>query len=661
MNDRHPSGDPYPPAPAPDADYASYPSYDQQGVQYGGQTGYDGYSTYAAGGTATATAPYATDGYDTGHYATGAYTSGGFAADGFATGSFTPGAFAAGNFESDPLFGDLPGAEGGTASSDATGSYPTGQWDAAAQDPYGYAAQQHQQQGTDFGTAGYDGYGSTGYDTSGQWDATAWNGGGEWEAHSYAQQAPAAQQDPLFGAEYADPHQYDPYASQNLAPQDTGTHGYDSPDAAHQGYQAGGVSPAESAGGYEAHPYQDHAAAHPDPGMEYATDPSAYAEGLEAPYGDGSEGHYGDGYAYDGAPAADGAYGEAPGTGHEDPAYDGAGDAYDNPGYDDPAGAHDPADTDHYRDADHYGDADSYSDADRYGDDDPYADGDGDGDDTADDAATAALPEEAPGGDLPRQRSGATPVRPGSRGAASRARARRRPAKRSALLTVVVPSACVIGVAGVAAAAVGGGGDDNKDVAASGTPVKPSVANNKLDTQLENLSVDAGDFADRASRTQERIDLKAKQEEARKKAAAEAARKEALRPKFVLPVTQKGLSAYFGQSGENWMSLHTGIDFPVAYGTQVMSAIDGTVTTKYNVAYGNMAIVTAKDGTQTWYCHLSSYKVSPGTTVKAGDVIAFSGNSGNSTGPHLHFEVHPGGGAAVDPLPWLRSHGLDPT
>jgi murein DD-endopeptidase MepM/ murein hydrolase activator NlpD len=53
--------------------------------------------------------------------------------------------------------------------------------------------------------------------------------------------------------------------------------------------------------------------------------------------------------------------------------------------------------------------------------------------------------------------------------------------------------------------------------------------------------------------------------------------------------------------------------------------------------------------------------VPSGTVVKAGDQIAFSGNSGNSTGPHLHFEVRPAGGAAIDPLPWLRSHGLDPT
>ncbi|WP_394431275.1 M23 family metallopeptidase [Streptomyces sp. SGAir0957] len=247
----------------------------------------------------------------------------------------------------------------------------------------------------------------------------------------------------------------------------------------------------------------------------------------------------------------------------------------------------------------------------------------------------------------------------------SAARSRRRtPAKRSALLTIAVPSVCVVGVAGIAAASVGGGGDDAGQAQAMSAPdasaVKPSVANNQLDTQLKDLSADAGDFADRASRTQERIDLRAQQEEDRKKAAEEAARKEAARPKFALPVARHGLSAYFGQAGINWMSVHSGIDFPVWYGTPVMAATDGTVRTQFNTAYGNMAIVTAKDGTETWYCHLSSYTVANGP-VKAGDVIAHSGNSGNSTGPHLHFEVRPNGGAAIDPLPWLRSHGLDPT
>ena len=190
--------------------------------------------------------------------------------------------------------------------------------------------------------------------------------------------------------------------------------------------------------------------------------------------------------------------------------------------------------------------------------------------------------------------------------------------------------------------------------------MKPAAANSKLDTQLAGLSADADDFADRASRTQERLDLKERQEAERERKAKEAARKEAMRPKYVLPVKDHSLSAHYGQAGVNWMSVHTGIDFPVSYGTPVMAATDGTVSTKHDMSYGNMAVVTAKDGTETWYCHLSSNKIRSGT-VKAGDTIAYSGNSGNSTGPHLHFEVHPGGGSAIDPMPWLRGQGLDPT
>ncbi|MCX5142347.1 M23 family metallopeptidase [Streptomyces sp. NBC_00338] len=276
--------------------------------------------------------------------------------------------------------------------------------------------------------------------------------------------------------------------------------------------------------------------------------------------------------------------------------------------------------------------------------------------------SAAPDPDPVPGD---RHRTAARPVTRGGGGSRSR---RRSPAKRSALLTVAVPSACVMSVAGIAAASVGGmgGGEEKKQddtmsmAAADPGTVKPVAANNKLDTQLANLSADAENFADRASRTQERIDLKERQAAEKKKREAEAARKEALRPKYVMPVKQHGLSAYFGQAGVNWMSVHTGIDFPVQYGTPVMAATDGTVRTQFNTAYGNMAIVTMADGTETWYCHLSSTRIRSGS-VKAGDVIAYSGDSGNSTGPHMHFEVRPGGGAAIDPLPWLRSHNVDPT
>ncbi|KRV46864.1 hypothetical protein AQ490_08760 [Wenjunlia vitaminophila] len=238
---------------------------------------------------------------------------------------------------------------------------------------------------------------------------------------------------------------------------------------------------------------------------------------------------------------------------------------------------------------------------------------------------------------------------------------RRRGVRRSALLTVAVPSVCVVGVAGVAAATVVTTSSDKGSSTQQDTAAKPMAKTppSKLDSQLTNLSAGAEDFAGRASRTQERIDLKERQALERKRKEAEAARKEAMRPKFVLPVAARGLSASYGQSGINWMSLHTGIDFPVGMGTSVMAATDGTVRTQWNDAYGNMAIVTAPDGTETWYCHLSSTRIRSGS-VKAGDVIAYSGNTGKSTGPHLHFEVRPAGGSPIDPVQWLLSKGLDP-
>ncbi|MDT0347268.1 M23 family metallopeptidase [Streptomyces litchfieldiae] len=254
----------------------------------------------------------------------------------------------------------------------------------------------------------------------------------------------------------------------------------------------------------------------------------------------------------------------------------------------------------------------------------------------------------------------------GERRPAGRGRRRTSRPRRSAFLSVAAPSLCVLGVTAVATAATvsesdGGRGGEPAPVAQPDPgEVRQVAANEQFDTQLTGLSAAATDYADRASRTQGRIDLEAQQEAEAEAAAAEAARLEALRPKFFLPVEQHGLSAYFGQSGINWMSTHTGIDFPVSYGTSVRAATDGSISTQYHPSYGNMTILTAPDGTETWYAHLSSHVYTSGW-VQAGTVIAYSGNSGTSTGPHLHFEVRPGGGSPVDPLTWLRGKGLEPT
>ncbi|MEV6792545.1 M23 family metallopeptidase [Streptomyces sp. NPDC051320] len=488
----------------------------------------------------------------------------GYPTDGYPGSSYSTGTYAA-----DPLFGDLPGPYAAGHSAHHSGQYDTTQWDTGAQQTAGYdaayAAQQVPQGGGDtYNTTGQWSFpmpdhespahetGAADYDATGQWDANAWNGTGQFETAAHATTQWPAQD---YGTQIT-------YG--------TGTYGSTGAYAA-DGYDAG----SHDTGAYDTGAYLD--------------DPTAYGTSQFS--------------AIDVA------------------------DITDVPDLAATAETANPTDT-------------------------PETAGTGDSPDHTEQSESPDPP--------PYELSHAPAARRASGG-----RGRRRtPAKRSALLTVAVPSVCVMGVAGVAAATVGGfSGDDSgatTRAAADPSSVKPVAVNNKLDTQLANLSHEADDFADRASRTQERIDLKQRQADAKKKAAEEAARKEAARPKFLLPVKQKGLSAYFGQAGVNWMSVHTGIDFPVSYGTPVMAATDGTVQTKWNSAYGNMAMVTAPDGTVTWYCHLSSTKIRSGI-VKAGDVIAYSGNSGNSTGPHMHFEVHPHGGAAVDPLPWLRSHGLDPT
>ncbi|MEV7023319.1 M23 family metallopeptidase, partial [Kitasatospora sp. NPDC093558] len=141
--------------------------------------------------------------------------------------------------------------------------------------------------------------------------------------------------------------------------------------------------------------------------------------------------------------------------------------------------------------------------------------------------------------------------------------------------------------------------------------------------------------------------------------SAQPAPPAAPQPKVVMPVAQHGLGELFGAAGTHWANRHTGIDFPVDGGSEVYAVSDGTIRTQWNPFYGYMSILKMNDGTEAWFCHLRGYKVRKGP-VKQGDVIAFVGSSGNSTGPHLHFEIRPPGSGPVDPLPWFLSNGLDP-
>lgn len=111
----------------------------------------------------------------------------------------------------------------------------------------------------------------------------------------------------------------------------------------------------------------------------------------------------------------------------------------------------------------------------------------------------------------------------------------------------------------------------------------------------------------------------------------------------------------FGQAGSMWSTgFHTGQDFPAAVGTPVRAVAAGVVRVEHPAWAGNLVRIDHGDGLETLYAHLSAIDVADGQQVTAGQRIGAVGTEGNSTGPHLHFEVHLGGDP-VNPMPFLAT------
>nr|WP_244177246.1 M23 family metallopeptidase [Streptomyces albus] len=121
------------------------------------------------------------------------------------------------------------------------------------------------------------------------------------------------------------------------------------------------------------------------------------------------------------------------------------------------------------------------------------------------------------------------------------------------------------------------------------------------------------------------------------------------------------VSTPYGARGRWWASgRHTGVDYAVPAGTPVRAAAAGTVVSAgHSGAYGRQVVIRHAGGVYTQYAHLAGTTVRRGRHVRGGELIAFSGSSGNTTGPHLHFEVRtgPSYGSDTDPLRRLRSRG----
>ncbi|MYR40656.1 M23 family metallopeptidase [Streptomyces sp. SID5910] len=204
---------------------------------------------------------------------------------------------------------------------------------------------------------------------------------------------------------------------------------------------------------------------------------------------------------------------------------------------------------------------------------------------------------------------------------------------RAAVMAAGLGASVALG-AGVAAA--------SGTTAASGTS---TVAN----------AVEAQAAAQAKAAKAEKAAASAKKATAKKKAAS-----------WIDPVKKYELSAKFAQNGGMWAHKHSGQDFAVPIGTNVMAAHGGTVVKAGGngagdgPAYGNAIVIKHGNGTYSQYAHLSRIDVKIGQVVKTGQHIAKSGNTGNSSGPHLHFEIRttPNYGSAVDPVAFLHAHGV---
>ena len=196
------------------------------------------------------------------------------------------------------------------------------------------------------------------------------------------------------------------------------------------------------------------------------------------------------------------------------------------------------------------------------------------------------------------------------------------------------------------------------------TPTVSSIERKSLQAlaatadQLNTLVAQAQDQKNQ----QARILLSEQQAAANKKAQADAAQKAALIEAerlrqigvIVVPIQANyTLSARYGQRGGIWSGgWHTGLDFRVKSGTPVVAAANGTVIASgWGGAYGYRIEVDHGNGYITAYNHLSKIEITKGK-VAAGQVIGKTGNSGNTTGPHLHFEVTKDG-EFMNPSTWL--------
>jgi murein DD-endopeptidase MepM/ murein hydrolase activator NlpD len=120
-----------------------------------------------------------------------------------------------------------------------------------------------------------------------------------------------------------------------------------------------------------------------------------------------------------------------------------------------------------------------------------------------------------------------------------------------------------------------------------------------------------------------------------------------------MPVKAGVTTSEFGDK-DSRNTAHQGHDWAVSSGTEVVAVADGIVEKAYySESYGYNVLISHGEGTETRYAHLSALSVSTGEKVKQNQTIGLSGSTGDSTGPHLHFEVV-NNGTRVNPMPYFK-------
>ncbi|MFC0526357.1 M23 family metallopeptidase [Phytohabitans kaempferiae] len=227
----------------------------------------------------------------------------------------------------------------------------------------------------------------------------------------------------------------------------------------------------------------------------------------------------------------------------------------------------------------------------------------------------------------------------------------------------VVPAAVVLlGLPVAAVSAAVTGGDD------------PEPATTLAVAADQEARADAADRANRAERAEpappttspeakqapagEAVPEQPKKEETTPPAPKATTAKPKAAPAWVNPMPGGQVTSCYGQ---RWGTLHAGIDLAADAGTPIHAAGAGTVVAAgwMYAGYGISVMIDHGNGFQTHYAHQSRTIVQPGQKVKAGQAIGYEGSTGDSTGPHLHFEVHNGLWNQLNPAPWMRARGVN--